>query len=391
MPATWSRPGGRVAAIVGRDTQQLDEAGVVRAAVESVAESTVDGVTAPLFFAAIAGPVGAMVYRAVNTLDSMFGHQDDRYRRFGWAAARIDDLANYLPARLTAPLICLAAALWISSRSGRAALRILARDGRKHASPNSGLAEAAMAGALGVQLGGVNYYDGEPLEKPTIGDAVVPLSPRHIRVANALMFLTSGSVSRGLPARAGGDAPSLARLEGRRMSEKPRILIFTGDGKGKTTAALGMAFRASGHGLRCSVIQFIKSDTSVGEIAAAATSTAIEIHTTGLGFLPPADDPRFARASGGGQAGLRKAAEIVAGGQFPLVILDEICLAVARGLLEERQVVDLVAQASPETCLVLTGRGATPGLIALADTVTEMRCVKHGLQTGHAAQKGVER
>ena len=101
----------RVGAIVGRDTQQLDEAGVVRAAVESVAESTVDGVTAPLFFAAIAGPVGAMVYRAVNTLDSMFGHQDDRYRQFGWAAARIDDLANYLPARLTAPLICLAAAL----------------------------------------------------------------------------------------------------------------------------------------------------------------------------------------------------------------------------------------------------------------------------------------
>ena len=200
----------RVAAIVGRDTQQLDEAGVVRAAVESVAESTVDGVTAPLFFAAIAGPVGAIVYRAVNTLDSMFGHQDDRYRRFGWAAARIDDLANYLPARLTAPLICLAAAML---RMGKAmypahsvcrcqrhtecagyiaSLRILARDGRKHASPNSGLAEAAMAGALGVQLGGTNYYDGEPLEKPTIGDATVPLAPQHIPQANALMFLTTG-------------------------------------------------------------------------------------------------------------------------------------------------------------------------------------------------------
>jgi adenosylcobinamide-phosphate synthase len=179
----------RVGAIVGRDTDRLDEAGVIRAAVESVAESTVDGVTAPLFFAVVAGPVGAMVYRAVNTLDSMFGHQDDRYRRFGWAAARIDDLANYLPARLTAPLLCLAALL-LRQRAGRA-LRILRRDGRNHASPNAGLTEGAMAGALGVQLGGVNYYDGQPLEKPPIGDAVVPLSPRHIRLANALMLMTT--------------------------------------------------------------------------------------------------------------------------------------------------------------------------------------------------------
>ncbi len=180
----------RVAKIVGRDTQQLDEAGVVRAAVESVAESTVDGVTAPLFFAAIAGPVGAMVYRAVNTLDSMFGHQDDRYRHFGWAAARIDDLANYLPARLTAPLMCLAAAR-ASILSARHALRILLRDGRKHASPNAGLAEAAMAGALGVQLGGVNYYDGQPLEKPTIGDPLMPLSRCHIVCATLSMLWTS--------------------------------------------------------------------------------------------------------------------------------------------------------------------------------------------------------
>jgi adenosylcobinamide-phosphate synthase len=185
-----------VAAIVGRDTQQLHEAGVVRAAVESIAESTVDGVTAPLFFAVIAGPVGAIVYRAINTLDSMFGHLDDRYRRFGWAAARIDDLANYLPSRLTAPLLCLAAALlkatgtrWVPAIH---AVRVLTRDGRKHASPNAGLTEAAMAGALGVQLGGLNYYDGQPLEKPAIGDPLVPLAPRHIPRANALMFLTTG-------------------------------------------------------------------------------------------------------------------------------------------------------------------------------------------------------
>lgn len=180
----------RVAAIVGRDTHNLDAAGVVRAAVESVAESTIDGVTAPLFFAVLFGPIGAIVYRAVNTLDSLFGHRDEAYCEFGWASARIDDLANYLPARLTAPLMCVAA---IPLR-GRAvqAMWILRRDGRKHESPNSGLTEAAMAGALGVQLGGVNYYDGQPALKPTIGDALTLLSPRHIVAANALMFVTTG-------------------------------------------------------------------------------------------------------------------------------------------------------------------------------------------------------
>jgi adenosylcobinamide-phosphate synthase len=180
----------RVGAIVGRDTDRLDESGVIRAAVESVAESTVDGVTAPLVFAVVAGPVGAMVYRAVNTLDSMFGHRDDRYRQFGWAAARIDDLANYIPARCTAPLVCVAALL-LRLRSG-GAVRTLLSDGRKHSSPNAGLTEAAMAGALGVQLGGVNYYDGQPLVKPTIGEAVVPLAPQHIRQANALMLVAAG-------------------------------------------------------------------------------------------------------------------------------------------------------------------------------------------------------
>jgi adenosylcobinamide-phosphate synthase len=176
----------RVGRIVGRDTDALDASGVVRAAVESVAESTVDGVTAPLFYALAAGPVGAMVYRAINTLDSMFGHQDARYARFGWAAARIDDLVNYLPARLTAPLVCLAAMLL--RQRGLGALRILVRDGRNHASPNSGLPEAAMAGALGVQLGGLNCYDGQPLAKPTIGNPRVPLAARHIPAANALML-----------------------------------------------------------------------------------------------------------------------------------------------------------------------------------------------------------
>jgi cob(I)alamin adenosyltransferase len=174
------------------------------------------------------------------------------------------------------------------------------------------------------------------------------------------------------------------------MSKKPRILIFTGDGKGKTTAALGMAFRASGHGMRSCFIQFIKSDTSVGEIAAAAQSATIEIHTMGLGFVPPSDDPQLANHCAAAEAALRKAAEVLAGGQFSLVILDEILPAVAHGLIEERQVVELLAKASPETCLVLTGRGATPALIAQADTVTEMLCINHGMSVGHVAQKGVE-
>jgi adenosylcobinamide-phosphate synthase len=191
-----------VANIVGRDVECLDASGVTRAAVESVAESTVDGVTAPLFYAFVGGPVGAMVYRAVNTLDSMFGHLDDRYRHFGWAAARIDDAANWLPARLTAPLVCIAALL-LRQRPA-AALRILVRDGRKHTSPNAGLTEAAMAGALGVQLGGRVYYDGEAVDKPVIGDDLEPLGPQHIRLANAMMFATTGLfLAAGLAVRYG--------------------------------------------------------------------------------------------------------------------------------------------------------------------------------------------
>ncbi|MGA2617063.1 MAG: adenosylcobinamide-phosphate synthase CbiB [Thermoguttaceae bacterium] len=182
----------RVAQIVGRDTAGLDEAEIVRAAVESVAESTVDGVTAPLVFAAVAGPVGAIVYRAVNTLDSMLGHREEPYAEFGWAAARIDDLANYVPARLTAPLVCLAAL--VLRRRPWAALKVLARDGRRHPSPNAGLAEAAAAGALGIRLGGRNYYDGRPSDGPTLGDPLVPLSPRHIVAANRLMLATTGLV-----------------------------------------------------------------------------------------------------------------------------------------------------------------------------------------------------
>jgi cob(I)alamin adenosyltransferase len=174
------------------------------------------------------------------------------------------------------------------------------------------------------------------------------------------------------------------------MNAKPRILIFTGDGKGKTTAALGMAFRASGHGLRSCIVQFMKSDTSVGEIAAANASQFVEIHATGLGFVPK-DGAQLDRHRAAAQAGFQQAAEAVAGRQFSLVILDEICGAVAHGLIDEQQVVELVTKTPPEVCLVLTGRNASPELIQLADTVTEMLCIKHGMHEGHVAQKGVER
>lgn len=179
----------RVGLLVGRDTENLDEPEVVRAAVESVAENMVDGVTAPIFFAVLGGPVGAMVYKAINTLDSTFGYKNERYLRFGWASARLDDVANWLPARLTAPLVAVAAALLGLRPAG--AWRMFRRDGRNHPSPNSGLTEAAVAGALGVQLGGVNSYFGKPSERPRMGDPLESLQRRHILRVNRLMLLAS--------------------------------------------------------------------------------------------------------------------------------------------------------------------------------------------------------
>jgi adenosylcobinamide-phosphate synthase len=178
----------KVSLLVGRDTDILDEQSIVRATVESVAENTVDGVTAPLFFAFLVGPLGAIIYKAVNTLDSMFGYKNERYREFGWASARLDDLANYVPARLTALIIPVAAV--ILQLSPLNSLRILIRDGKKHPSPNSGLTEAAVAGALNIQLGGLNYYFGQPSLRPTMGDPVKELGKKDIVRANALMFVT---------------------------------------------------------------------------------------------------------------------------------------------------------------------------------------------------------
>ena len=179
----------RVAMLVGRDTELLDEPEVVRATVESVAENMVDGVTAPLLFAVIGGPVGAMLYKAVNTLDSTFGYKNERYLQFGWASARLDDVVNYIPARITAPLAAFTSALLGLRPLG--AWRMFRRDGRKHPSPNSGLTEAAVAGALGVQLGGVNSYFGVASERPRMGDPLQPLARKHILQTNRLMLLTS--------------------------------------------------------------------------------------------------------------------------------------------------------------------------------------------------------
>ena len=179
----------RVAMLVGRDTEHLDEPEVVRGAVESVAENMVDGVTAPIFFATLGGPVGALLYKAVNTLDSTFGYKNERYLQFGWASARLDDVVNWLPARMTVPLVVLVAA-FLQLRPF-SAWRVFRRDGRKHPSPNSGLTEAAFAGALGVQLGGLNYYFGEPSERPRMGEPLQPLQRNHILQANRLMLMTS--------------------------------------------------------------------------------------------------------------------------------------------------------------------------------------------------------
>jgi adenosylcobinamide-phosphate synthase len=179
-----------VSRIVGRDTAGLSEPDVVRATVETIAESTSDGVIAPLLYLTLGGPPLALAFKAVSTLDSMVGHLDERYRHLGWASARLDDVANWAPARLTS-LLFVAAAGVSSGRAGQA-WRILRRDGAKHPSPNSGRPEAAMAGALGVQLGGVNVYAGVPSERPRLGDPGVPLASNHIAAALRLLVLATG-------------------------------------------------------------------------------------------------------------------------------------------------------------------------------------------------------
>jgi adenosylcobinamide-phosphate synthase len=175
--------------IVGRDTDKLDEKGVIRAVVETVAENIVDAIISPLFYALIGGAPLAITYRAINTMDSMVGYKNERYKDFGWAAARLDDAVNYIPARISAILIPLSAL--ICGKDCLRSLKITLRDGKKNPSPNSGIPEAAVAGALGIRLGGVNYYGGIPSHKPFIGDGSVELSNSNIKGANYLMLVTS--------------------------------------------------------------------------------------------------------------------------------------------------------------------------------------------------------
>ena len=172
--------------IVGRDTDQLDTPEIWRGAVETVAENTADGVIAPLCYLLVGGPVLALAYKAVNTLDSMVGYKNERYHQFGWAGARLDDLANWLPARITGILLVLAAP--VAGGAPASAWAMMRRDGRNHSSPNSGIPEAAVAGALGVQLGGVSSYFGQAVAKPTIGDPARPLDRAAWRGSIRLMY-----------------------------------------------------------------------------------------------------------------------------------------------------------------------------------------------------------
>ena len=178
-----------VSMIVGRDTDRLDEEQIAKAAVETVAEGTSDGVVSPLFWYMFFGPVGGWVYKAVNTMDSMVGYRNERYLHFGRAAARTDDFANYLSSRLAALLMI--AAAFLTGEDGKDAFRIWRRDRRNHKSPNSAQTESACAGALGIRLAGDAWYFGKKVEKPYIGDPKRRCEPDDIRRAGRLMTVSS--------------------------------------------------------------------------------------------------------------------------------------------------------------------------------------------------------
>ncbi|MBI5967501.1 MAG: cobalamin biosynthesis protein CobD [Deltaproteobacteria bacterium] len=178
--------------LVGRDTAHLDEPEILRALVETIGENISDGVIAPLFCLGLGGPSWAMTYKAVNTLDSMVGYKNERYRHIGWASAKLDDAVNFIPARLSGYLIVFSALLL--GKPWKDSLSILKRDRRKHESPNSAWPEAAMAGALGVQLGGLNYYFSQPSRKPFIGDRKKELDFKDVREAWKILYLSSLSM-----------------------------------------------------------------------------------------------------------------------------------------------------------------------------------------------------
>ncbi|MEJ7608505.1 MAG: adenosylcobinamide-phosphate synthase CbiB [Bryobacteraceae bacterium] len=179
----------QLAMIVGRDTAGLVEPDIVRAVVETMSENLNDAVIAPLFYLALAGPVAMAGYKAANTLDSMVGYKSDRYRDFGWFSARMDDIASFIPARVSVVLVWLAALLL--GMDSKQSYRITIRDAASQPSPNSGYPEAAFAGALGVQLGGLSFYAGEPTCKAFLGEPRRPLTPAVVRESRKLLYTAS--------------------------------------------------------------------------------------------------------------------------------------------------------------------------------------------------------
>ena len=179
----------QVSRIVGRDPQDLSAEEIVKATVETVSENTTDGVISPLIYAALGGPILLWAFKAASTLDSMVGYMDEKYRDIGWSSARLDDVLNYVPARITALLMC--AVAFVSGLDSKNALRIVRRDHANHLSPNCAWSEAAAAGAMHIRLGGTHTYFGKTVVKPTIGDADRPAVPEDITKANRLLYITS--------------------------------------------------------------------------------------------------------------------------------------------------------------------------------------------------------
>ncbi|MDI6606050.1 MAG: adenosylcobinamide-phosphate synthase CbiB [Candidatus Omnitrophota bacterium] len=181
--------GKELSKIVGRDTENLSDKQIITATVESIAENTNDGIVAPILYLALGGPALALGYKAINTLDSMVGHENDRYKEFGWFSAKLDDVVNYIPARISGFLICICS--FVTGRGFREAFRIMSRDGRKHSSPNSGISEAAVAGALGIRLGGNWVYQGKSVTRPYIGEEKKEIHLSLINEALSISLLVS--------------------------------------------------------------------------------------------------------------------------------------------------------------------------------------------------------
>ncbi len=181
-----------VSMIVGRDTDSLDKEGIIRAAVETVAENTSDGVIAPLIYLSFGGPIVGLVYKAINTMDSTIGYHNERFENFGMTAAKLDDIVNYIPSRISAWLMILASFIGGKDYDGKNALKIFKRDRYNHKSPNSAQTESVCAGAIGVRLAGDASYFGQIVKKPYIGDANRNIRVSDIERANRLMLITEG-------------------------------------------------------------------------------------------------------------------------------------------------------------------------------------------------------